>query len=187
MRLSAEDPARDFAPTPGRVRRWIMPSGPGVRVDTALEPGERVPAEYDNLIAKVMVHAGDRPDAIARLRRALDETEISGIQTTLPFHRRVARHDGFLAGDLSTGWVTEHWNGPAELRVAARAAQLVAGIDALRSGSLGGAGGTPVPAGTPTGAPAGGPRSDGRTDGTRDGDGVWRHDGRASAIDRWPR
>ncbi len=131
VRLSAEDPARDFAPTPGRVRRWVMPSGPGVRVDTALEAGDRVPAEYDNLIAKIMVHGGDRTSAIARLRRALDETEISGIQTTLPFHRRVARHATFLAGDLSTGWVGEHWDGPAELRAAVRIAQLAAGVAAL--------------------------------------------------------
>jgi acetyl/propionyl-CoA carboxylase alpha subunit len=184
VRLSAEDPARDFAPTPGRIRRWVMPAGPGVRVDTAIEPGTRVPADYDNLIAKVMVHAGDRPAAIARLRRALDETEVSGLQTTLPFHRRVARHDAFLAGDLSTGWVGEHWDGPAEFRAAARAAQLAAGVDALGAGALGGpatvAGrtadpGDPVVAGTSTlGAPS-------------DGDGVWRRDGRATAMDRWPR
>ena len=174
VRLSAEDPSRDFAPTPGRVRRWIMPAGPGVRVDTAIEPGTRVPAEYDNLIAKVMVHAGDRPAAIARLRRALDETEVSGIQTTLPFHRRVARHDGFLAGDLSTGWVEEHWDGPAELRSAARTAQLAAGLDAasgalLAPGQGSSAGSGAVPSGH-----------------GNDRNGAWRRDGRDSAIDRWP-
>ncbi len=61
-----------------------------------------------------MVHAGDRSAAIDRLRRALDETEIAGIQTTLPFHRFVARHDGFRAGDLSTDWVADEWDGAAE-------------------------------------------------------------------------
>ena len=61
-----------------------------------------------------MVHAADRPAAIDRLRRALDETEVAGIQTTLPFHRFVARHPGFRAGDLSTDWVAEHWDGAAE-------------------------------------------------------------------------
>ena len=79
---------------PGPVRHWVMPSGPGVRVDTAIEAGDRVPPEYDNLIAKVMVHAGDRAAAIDRLARALAETEIAGIQTTLPFHRFVAARPG---------------------------------------------------------------------------------------------
>ena len=90
-----------------------MPSGPGVRVDTGLEAGDGVPPDYDNLVAKIMVHAGDRGAAIDRLRRALDETEIAGIQTTLPFHRLVARDAGFRAGDLSIDWVAEHWDGPA--------------------------------------------------------------------------
>ena len=132
VRMSAEDPGRDFAPTPGRVGRWVMPAGPGVRVDTALEPGDRVPPEYDNLIAKVMVHAGDRDAAIDRLRRALDETEISGIQTTLPFHRFVAIDPTFRAGTLSTGWVGEHWDGPGQREAAARIAQLAAGLQAMR-------------------------------------------------------
>ena len=98
VRIAAEDPARDFAPTPGRVGRWVMPAGPGIRVDTHIEAGDRVPAEYDNLIAKLMVHAPDRDAAIDRLRRALDETEIGGVQTTLPFHRFVARSDAFRGG-----------------------------------------------------------------------------------------
>src|SRR6476660_5273744 len=114
VRLSAEDPSRDFAPGPGRIRRWVMPGGPGIRVDTGFVAGDRVAPDYDNLVAKVMVHAGDRPAAIDRLRRALDETEVAGIQTTLPFHRFVARHPGFAAGYLSTDWVAAQWDGPAE-------------------------------------------------------------------------
>jgi acetyl/propionyl-CoA carboxylase alpha subunit len=180
VRLSAEDPGRDFAPTPGLVRRWVMPSGPGVRVDTALEAGERVPAEYDNLIAKVMVHAADRPSAIDRLRRALDETEISGLQTTLPFHRRVARHPAFAAADLSTGWVAEHWDGPAELRTAARAAQVATGLaalDGLRATAAAALAGDEVAVDRPgTGGVAT----------VDDGDGTWRREGRAAAMDRWP-
>ena len=74
VRVAAEDPSRGFAPTPGRVGRWVMPSGPGIRVYTAIEAGDRVPAEYDNLIAKVMVHAHHRDAAIDRLGRALRET-----------------------------------------------------------------------------------------------------------------
>ena len=76
-------------------------------------PGSGFRAEYDPLIAKVIVHAADRPAAIARLRRALDETEISGSQTTLPFHRFVAGCPAFVAGDLSTDFVEQHWDGPA--------------------------------------------------------------------------
>ena len=171
VRITAEDPSRDFSPTPGRVRRWVMPAGPGVRVDTGIESGDRVPAEYDNLIAKIIVHAGDRDAAIARLRRALDETEIAGIQTTLPFHRFVSRSPSFRAGELSTGWVGEWWDGPAEFRRAARVAMLAAGLDAL-------AGGPATPA---EGRRSGRPAEDGSSN-----DGRWRHAARVAATDRWP-
>jgi acetyl/propionyl-CoA carboxylase alpha subunit len=172
VRIAAEDPSRDFAPTPGRVRRWEMPAGPGVRVDTAIHEGDRVPPEYDNLIAKIMVHAGDRAAAIRRLERALNETEIAGLQTTLPFHRFVARHKAFEAAELSTGWVREWWDGPAEFRRAARLAQLAAGLDALSGGlAMAAVGG-------------GGARS--ATSGRASGDGRWASAGREAAADRWP-
>jgi len=183
VRLSAEDPAADFAPTPGRVTRWSMPAGPGVRVDTAMEVGARVPAEYDNLIAKVMVHAGDRDLAIDRLRRALDETEVAGIQTTLSFHRFVARHAGFRAADLSTGWVGEHWHGRVERARVAEAAMLAAGLAGLDERAD--AGGAPAYATVAGGAveprrpmgPHAGPEMNGR----------WREAGLEAATDRWPR
>ncbi len=172
VRLSAEDPGRDFVPTPGRVLRWSMPSGPGVRVDTAIEAGDRVPAEYDNLIAKVMVHAADRESAIDRLRRALDETEVGGIQTTLPFHRFVASEPSFRAAELSTGWVAEWWDGPSERARAAWTAQLAAGLAALADTAAGGvnrrAGVAPSAAGA------------GR-------DGRWHRSGLDELVDRWPR
>jgi acetyl/propionyl-CoA carboxylase alpha subunit len=172
VRLSAEDPGRDFAPTPGRVGRWVMPSGPGVRVDTGIEAGDRVPPDYDNLIAKVMVHAGDRDAAIDRLRRALDETEISGIHTTLPFHRFVATDPSFRAGMLSTGWVAEHWDGPGQRASAARRAQLAAGLNVLAAPAR------PVIAGDrPASTRPGDPSRDGR----------WRQVGLDDAVDRWPR
>ena len=141
-----------------------MPAGPGVRVDTAIAEGDRIPPDYDNLIAKVMVHAGDRPAAIARLRRALDETEIAGIQSTLPFHRFVARHPAFLDGELSTGWVGDWWDGPAELDRALRVARLAAGLDALGHGFA-----TAPAAAAPTSA----------------GSGHWAAAGRSGAADRW--
>ena len=172
VRIAAEDPSRDFAPTPGRISRWTMPSGPGVRVDTAIEAGDRVPPEYDNLIAKIMVHAGDRTAAIRRLARALEETEIAGLQTTLPFHRFVARHPAFEAAELSTGWVGEWWDGPAAFRGAARLAQLAAGLDALDWGPA-------------TAAGHGGRLM---TDPSRSAsdDGRWASLGREAAVDRWP-
>ena len=167
VRISAEDPGRDFAPTPGRVGVWRMPAGPGVRVDTAIEAGERVPPEYDNLIAKVMVHAGDRDAAIDRLRRALDETEVGGIQTTLPFHRFVASDPSFRAGSLSTGWVGEHWDGPARWAAAARLAQIAAGhAGAVASEQV-----------------AAAPPAQRRAL----LDGQWRRTGLEDAVDRWPR
>jgi len=164
VRLSAEDPARAFVPTPGLVRRWQMPAGPGVRVDTGIGAGDRIPPDYDNLVAKIMVHAGDRAAAVRRLRRALDETEIAGIQTTLPFHRFVARHRAFLDGELSTGWVGEWWDGPAELGRAVRSAMLAAGLDALEHGlATSTVGSSPVDA-----VP-----------------GRWAAAGRSAATDRW--
>ena len=167
VRITAEDPSRDFAPLPGRVRHWIMPAGPGVRVDTAIEAGERVPPEYDNLVAKLMVHAADRDGAIRRLTRALDETEIAGMQTTLPFHRFVAADPSFAAGEVTTGWVAERWDGPASLALAMPVAQLAAGLDALEHG-LGG-GGTPA-------TPIAPDRSNGH----------WAQAGRQAATERWP-
>jgi acetyl/propionyl-CoA carboxylase alpha subunit len=164
VRLSAEDPASDFAPTPGRIRRWIMPAGPGVRVDTGIVDGDRIPPDYDNLVAKIMVHAGDRSSAIDRLRRALDETEVAGIQTTLPFHRFVAHHAGFRAGDLSIDWVAEEWNGAAE-----RAGYAVAAGEAAAAA---------IDAGGLTAW------SD-ATGGRPDADG-WAAVARDEAIDRWP-
>jgi len=196
VRISAEDPGRDFAPTPGRVGIWRMAAGPGIRVDTAIEPGERVPPEYDNLIAKLMVHAGDRDQAIDRLRRALDETEISGLQTTVPFHRFVATDPTFRAGTLSTGWVGEHWDGPAAWREAAARAQLIAGLATTGPGASGHATAgehahtraAPAPEHGGTG-PAGHLRAFTPDASGAPGspDGHWRRAGLADAVDRWPR
>jgi acetyl/propionyl-CoA carboxylase alpha subunit len=175
VRLSAEDPAREFAPAPGRIGRWTMPAGPGVRVDTAAEAGERVPPDYDPLIAKILVVAGDRRAAIDRLRRALDETVVSGIQTTLPFHRFVARHPGFATGDLSIDWVADHWDGEADRARALRPALLAAGL-AVREGLLDDAlDGALDPQVGPRRAPGPDPGS------------AWLREGREVGVDRWPR
>jgi acetyl/propionyl-CoA carboxylase alpha subunit len=173
VRLSAEDPARAFAPAPGRITHWAMPAGPGVRVDTALEAGERVPPDYDPLVAKLMVHASDRQAVIGRLRRALDEVEIGGIQTTLPFHRFVARQPSFADGDVTTGWVEDHWDGPADRAAAVQVALVAAGRAALDTGPTAP---TMSAATTASAAPT-----------SPDGRSAWRLEGRDSATDRWPR
>jgi acetyl/propionyl-CoA carboxylase alpha subunit len=108
-----------------------MPSGPGVRVDSGVEAGTVVRPEYDNLVAKLLVVAADRPAAIDRLRRALDEVSIDGIQTTLPLYRRISRDPSFRAGDLSTEWLAGHWDGPGERGAARHVAAVVAGLTAL--------------------------------------------------------
>ena len=103
-RINAEDPLT-FAPTPGRVKVFHPPGGPGVRVDSALYAGYVVPPYYDSLVAKLIVHAPSRPEAIARLARALDEFVIDGIKTTLPLHQRIVRDKEFVAGDYTIHWL----------------------------------------------------------------------------------
>jgi len=107
IRINAEDPARGFAPSPGVVERFRPPLGPGVRVDTAIEDGLEIPPYYDSLIAKVIVLDEDRPAAIARAVRALEELEVEGIPTTRELAVDVLRSDGFAAGDYSTGYLDE--------------------------------------------------------------------------------
>jgi acetyl-CoA carboxylase biotin carboxylase subunit len=107
MRINAEDPARGFAPSPGLVRRFRPPLGPGVRVDTAIQDGLEIPPYYDSLIAKVIVVDDDRPAAIARAVRALEELEVDGIPTTRDLALDVLRSDGFVAGEYSTGYLDE--------------------------------------------------------------------------------
>ena len=182
VRLAAEDPSAEFGPGPGRIRRWVMPSGPGVRVDTGFGVGDRVPPDYDNLVAKIMVHAVDRPAAIDRLRRALDETEVAGVQTTLPFHRFVARHPGFRDAELSTDWVAENWDGPAER---SRYAE-TAGKAAARAVAAGDVTTDPGRA-TVDRDPADGWRRPGTSGPVIPADGGWVATARGDAVDRWPR
>jgi acetyl-CoA carboxylase, biotin carboxylase subunit len=107
VRINAEDTTRGFAPAPGLVTRFRPPLGPGVRVDTAIEDGLEIPPYYDSMIAKVIVHDGDRPSAIARTIRALEELTVEGIPTTRELALDVLRSDGFAAGSYSTGYLDE--------------------------------------------------------------------------------
>jgi acetyl-CoA carboxylase biotin carboxylase subunit len=100
-RINAEDPVK-FTPSPGRITALNLPGGFGVRVDTHIYEGYVVPPNYDSLLAKLIVHAEDRDSAIRRLRRALDEFVVEGIQTNLAFHRKLIDHPDFIEGRLDT-------------------------------------------------------------------------------------
>jgi acetyl-CoA carboxylase, biotin carboxylase subunit len=104
-RVYAEDPRRDFAPSPGAITALRLPAGPGVRHDIGIEQGSCVPIDYDPMLGKLVVTGADRPGAIARLSRALSEYEISGVETTLPLFRRLVEDPEFLAGAFDTQWL----------------------------------------------------------------------------------
>ena len=177
VRLSAEDPAREFAASPGTVGRWVMPGGPGVRVDTALRPGDRIPPDYDPMVAKIMTVGEDRDGALARMRRALDEVEVTGVQTTLPFHRVLLGDPAFVdVIDLSTDRVASQWDGEAARSHAFEAAAVAAADAAARAGQAA----PPDAAGQRPAAATPSLRKDGSAGG-------WRAAGRAAVTGRWPR
>jgi acetyl-CoA carboxylase biotin carboxylase subunit len=101
-RVNAEDPSRNFQPSPGTITAYHPPGGPGVRVDTHIYAGYTVPPYYDSLLAKVIVHGNSRDEALARMRQALDSFIIEGVTTTIPFLGRVMRHPDFIAGKVDT-------------------------------------------------------------------------------------
>lgn len=101
-RINAEDPGQNFRPSPGVIREYLPPGGIGVRIDSAVFPGYRIPPYYDSMIAKVITWGKTREEAIARMRRALEEFVIEGVETTIPFHLQVLNHPKFLEGDIST-------------------------------------------------------------------------------------
>jgi acetyl-CoA carboxylase biotin carboxylase subunit len=97
-RLNAEDPRRDFQPSPGLITRARLPAGAGIRVDTHIETGARIPALYDSLLAKLIAHGGDRPQTIARLQAALAACQVQGIATNLELHRALLAQPEFARG-----------------------------------------------------------------------------------------
>ncbi|MDQ6683421.1 MAG: hypothetical protein M3Y88_09155, partial [Chloroflexota bacterium] len=146
VRLYAEDPWNDFAPVAGRVKAWRMAGGPGVRVDAGVTADTDVRPDYDPLLAKLMVHAGDRPAAIARLRRVLDETVVGGVQTDAGFFRWLVDERGFAAGDYDTALIAERWSAPPpssqEMALAARAASELRDLASAASARRPGGGGS---------------------------------------------
>ena len=101
-RINAEDPAKNFMPTPGRITTFHAPGGHGVRLDTHAYAGYMIPPNYDSMIAKVITVAQTRDEAIMKMRRALREFVIEGVKTTIPFHRKLLKDPDFVAGNYTT-------------------------------------------------------------------------------------
>jgi pyruvate carboxylase subunit A len=109
-RINAEDPDKDFQPSPGRIELFVPPGGPGVRVDSHCYSGYSIPPNYDSMIGKLLVHRADRRAAIATMLRALDEFVIQGPKTVIPLHRKILTHSDFRAGEHDTGFVERYFS-----------------------------------------------------------------------------
>ena len=112
-RVNAEDPDHDFRPSPGEIKRVILPGPPGVRVDTHIYSGYVVPTYYDSLLAKLVVLGHDRPDAIQRMLRALGEFKVDGVKTTIPLHLKIIGHEMFRKGETYTDFIAKNIYGNA--------------------------------------------------------------------------
>jgi len=133
-RIYAEDPEDKFLPSTGHLNRHRMPAGPGIRVDAGIEEDMDVAIYYDPMISKLSVHAEDRERAIERMIRALDEYEISGMRTTIPFCKYTLKHENFRKGSYDTHFVQDHFSPDnltehVDLRVAALASVLVSDVN----------------------------------------------------------
>ncbi len=107
-RLNAEDPDKDFIPSPGKILQFISTGGPGVRVDTHIYSGYTIPSYYDSLIAKIIVLGHDRAEAITRMQRVLKEVKIDGIKTTIPLHKKIMDNEYFHRGDVCTDFLPKY-------------------------------------------------------------------------------
>lgn len=105
VRIIAEDPQRNFAPSPGRITKWQAPTGAGVRLDSAMFAGALVPPFYDSMIGKLIVHGDSRTAAVARMRQALADFAIEGIATNLPLLRAIVAHPDYLNNQIETRWI----------------------------------------------------------------------------------
>ena len=105
FRINAEDPDRNFQPSPGTISAFVPPAGPGVRWDSHVYQGYTVPPHYDSMVGKLIVHRNTRAQAIAAARRAIAEMTLDGIATTAPFHRELLQHAEFAEGGIDTGFV----------------------------------------------------------------------------------
>ncbi|WP_436639456.1 acetyl-CoA carboxylase biotin carboxylase subunit [Microbaculum sp. FT89] len=106
-RINAEDPDRGFLPKPGTIETFVVPTGPGIRVDTHVFPGYKLPPYYDSLLAKVIARGRNREEALARMRRALGEMKVEGVPTTIGFHQKLLADPAFLEGRVHTRYLRE--------------------------------------------------------------------------------
>ncbi|PFN86173.1 acetyl-CoA carboxylase biotin carboxylase subunit [Bacillus thuringiensis] len=107
-RINAENPAKKFMPSPGKVEMYLPPGGFGIRVDSAVYPGYSIPPFYDSMVAKLIVHGKTREEAIAKMKRALSEFVIEGVHTTIPFHLQLLDYPDFVKGEFNTKFLEEH-------------------------------------------------------------------------------
>lgn len=107
-RINAENPSKNFMPSPGKITMYMPPGGFGVRVDSAMYTGYSIPPFYDSMVAKLIVHADTREEAILRMKRALDEFIIEGVHTTIPFHLNLMDDDVFNSGDFDTNFLEKY-------------------------------------------------------------------------------
>jgi len=121
FRINGEDAGRNFLPAPGPVTKFHPPSGPGVRLDSGVETGSVIGGQFDSMLAKLIVYGADRSEALARARRALDEFEVEGLATVIPFHRAVVSDPAFIGDDgaspgfsVHTRWIETEWNNTIE-------------------------------------------------------------------------
>lgn len=108
-RINAEDTENNFAPSPGKVTKYILPGGNGIRIESAVYQDYTIKPFYDSMIAKLIVYAKDRKEAIAKMKRALDEFTVEGVHTTIPFHQRVMENKAFIEGDFSTDFIEKYF------------------------------------------------------------------------------
>ncbi|MGG5820158.1 acetyl/propionyl/methylcrotonyl-CoA carboxylase subunit alpha [Falsiroseomonas sp. HW251] len=132
VRLYAEDPSRDFAPSVGTLKHLALPTGEGIRVDAGVRTGDAIPIHYDPMVAKIIAHGPDREAARRRLLRALTQTEVAGVRTNLPLLRAIAASPGFAQADLDTGFIARHPDLLALAGAAPRAALAAAVLRLLR-------------------------------------------------------
>lgn len=107
-RINAENPSKNFMPSPGEITMYLPPGGYGVRVDSAMYPGYSIPPFYDSMVAKLIVHGDTREEAILRMKRALDEFIIEGVHTTIPFHANLMEDEVFNSGDFDTNFLEKY-------------------------------------------------------------------------------
>src|SRR5699024_1997287 len=107
-RINAENPEKNFMPSPGKVTMYLPPGGFGVRVDSAVYPGYTIPPFYDSMVAKLIVHADTREQAVARMKRASDEFVVEGVNTAIPVHAKLMDNEIFQSGDFDTKFLEKY-------------------------------------------------------------------------------